>query len=102
MSNLIYSDGHEFRVMSQRPMDLDIKVANRIAHREGFEVTPTRYVPYRVAVVYDEPFAMAIVEMVTGEQGCGFSKCSPLDEYDRDIGRAIAVRRAIEDALNCR
>ena len=102
MVHKLWSEQHEFRLSSEPPREYDVKVCDRVAKRIsaecGYEYAAQ---VYRLTVLNDEPFTVAFVEMVSGQQGVGFSKCSPQDYFNERVGRAIAVRRAVEDALNC-
>jgi ribosomal protein L13E len=64
----------------------------RLAARKGMNSKIVK----KPSVVVRQPYIM--VEVVyKGQRGHGFSKCSPRDTFDEDIGFSIAVSRALSD-----
>lgn len=63
-----------------------------------------RYDPLAVDFVRKGNYTCAIVELVHEKlgvvRGVGFAKRRPSDKYDPLVGKYIAMRRAIEDAVN--
>lgn len=85
---------HEFTFPSRRPIDEDHRLASRISQKAGdyFQL-------YRISCSFNDPFTLVVVEFVDGRIGWGVSKCCPIDRWDSHTGKMVALRRAIEAAL---
>lgn len=63
-----------------------------------------RYFPVAVDFIAKNNYTCAVIELAHllkgSVSGVGFAKRRPTDKYDESIGRRIAMRRAIEDAVN--
>ena len=63
-----------------------------------------RYFPVAVDFIAKNNYTCAVIELAHSLKGSvsgvGFAKRRPTDKYNESIGRRIAMRRAIEDAVN--
>lgn len=69
----------------------------RLAARKGMNPKIIK----RPAVIVRQPYVMVEVQY-KGQRGHGFSKCSPRDTFDEDIGFSIAVSRALADVKDAK
>lgn len=62
-----------------------------------------RWHPVAIDFISKGNYTAAVVEMVHAlkgtARGAGFAKRRPTDKYDPQVGQRIAMKRAIEDAL---